>query len=280
MHSATPAAYQRVSQGNYFYGESHWGSPELSLFPGYVAIALGVAGVVVARPSAVVMAYLAGLFLAFDLSLGVNGLVYPYLHQYVTIFQGLRAPARASIFFLMFLGALAARGCIGLLRPLPAKMRVACLTAIGSAMMLEYWLEPLPMWRYPDRPPLYHFLAEQPDGIVAEFPVPHLELLPAHDARYAYMSIFHWKRMVNGYSGYYPPSYLARMHRLRTFPDSGSLDQLRADRVRYVVVHEGSYIHPGRSAEILTQLTLHGLRPMARLHDGWAAATVFELPSR
>ena len=45
--------------------------------------------------------------------------------------------------------------------------------------------------------------------------MPRIELLPAHDARYAYMSIFHWKRLVNGYSGYYPPSYLARMHAAR-----------------------------------------------------------------
>jgi hypothetical protein len=93
------------------------------------------------------------------------------------------------------------------------------------------------------------------------------------------MSIFHWKRLVNGYSGYYPPSYIARIERLAAFPDTGSLAQLRADGVRYVIVHEGSYIRPGESAGILAALEREGVKPMARLYDGWAAATVFELSS-
>jgi hypothetical protein len=277
MHSATTDAYRRVSYGNYLYGPSHWGPPELSLFPGYVPIVLGLAALLLTRPSALLVSYLAGLLLAFDLSLGLNGLVYPLLQEHVGVFKGLRAPARASIFFLMFLAVLAARGCVAVLRPLPARVRLAAVSVLAAVLMLEYWIEPLRMFRYPDRPPLYDFLARQPDGVVAQFPVPDLNLLPGHDARYAYMSIFHWKPLVNGYSGYYPASYLARMQRLATFPDAGSIAQLRSDRVRYVVVHEGSYIRAAQSADIVVTVLRHGLKPLARLHDGWAAATVFEL---
>ena len=158
-------------------------------------------------------------------------------------------------------------------------MRLAAVSVLGAVLMLEYWIEPVRLVRYPDRPPLYDFLARQPDGVVAQFPVPDLDLLPGHDARYAYMSIFHWKPLVNGYSGYYPPSYFARMPRLANFPDSDSIAQLRSDGVRYVVVHEGSYIRAGQSAAIVTGALLAGLKPVARLHDGWAAATVFELSS-
>jgi hypothetical protein len=53
------------------------------------------------------------------------------------------------------------------------------------------------------------------------------------------MSTFHWYPTVNGYSGNYPPSYLARLERLRRFPDATSLVQLRRDGVRYVIVHVG-----------------------------------------
>jgi hypothetical protein len=279
MHSAKPSNYLLVSKGNFLYGPANAWSEELALFPGFVPLVLAGVALVLIRPSTVMFSYAIGLLLAFDLSLGLNGVVYPLLHEFVGVFKGLRAPARASIFFLMFLAALAARGGAVLLRPLPVLARMGAVMAIGAAVLLEYWVVPLRLWPYPDRPPLYSFLARQPDGIVAEFPVPRIELLPAHEARYAYMSIFHWKRLVNGYSGYYPPSYIARMTRLATFPDAGSLAQLRADGVRYVIVHEGSYIHPGESAHIVTALAREGLKPMARLYDGWAAATLFELSS-
>ena len=153
--------------GNYLYGPSHWGSPELSLFPGYVPIVLGLAALLLTRPSALLVSYVAGLLLAFDLSLGLNGLVYPLLQEHVGVFKGLRAPARASIFFLMFLAALAARGCVAVLRPLPARVRMAAVAILAAILMLEYWIEPLRLVRYPDRPPFYDFLARQPDGVVA-----------------------------------------------------------------------------------------------------------------
>ena len=55
------------------------------------------------------------------------------------------------------------------------------------------------------------------------------------------MSTFHWFPLVNGYSGVYPPSYLARLERLRGFPDERSLAQLRLDQVRYVMLHVRGY---------------------------------------
>ena len=133
MHSATMQAYRRVSDGNYLYGPSHWGSPELSLFPGYVPIVLGLAALALTRPSALLVSYVAGLLLAFDLSFGLNGLVYPLLQQHVGVFKGLRAPARASIFFLMFLAALAARGCVAALRPVPARLRMAAVAILSAS---------------------------------------------------------------------------------------------------------------------------------------------------
>jgi hypothetical protein len=130
------------------------------------------------------------------------------------------------------------------------------------------------LWPYPDRPPLYEFLAHQPDGVVAEFPI-----FLAHDARYAYMSMFHWKPLVNGYSGYLPPSYVERIRRLFRMPDPDGLAQLRADGVRYVIIHEGSYKVPTEAGNIMAMLEREGARPIARLNDGYNLATVFELTS-
>ena len=71
--------------------------------------------------------------------------------------------------------------------------------------------------------------------------MPRANSLPGWDPQYAYFSTFHWFPLVNGYSGVYPPSYLARLNRMPGFPDETSCRQLRRDRVRYVVVHAAGY---------------------------------------
>ena len=58
------------------------------------------------------------------------------------------------------------------------------------------------------------------------------------------MSTFHWFPLVNGYSGVYPRSYVARLDRLLDFPDARALAQLRRDNVVYVVLHGSSYPEP------------------------------------
>ena len=77
----------------------------------FVPPILALIGLVAVRPRRTALIYALGMFLALDLSLGTNGIIYPWLYKYGGVFGGLRAPARASIFFLLCLGVLAARGC-------------------------------------------------------------------------------------------------------------------------------------------------------------------------
>lgn len=80
------------------------------------------------------------------------------------------------------------------------------------------------MIAYPNEPPpLYDFLRHQPDGIVAHFPMPRGFRLPGVEPQYLFGSTFHWKPLVNGYSGYYPPSYLRRLRAVENFPDARSI---------------------------------------------------------
>ena len=74
--------------------------------------------------------------------------------------------------------------------------------------------------------------------------MPAADRLPGREAEYAYMSTFHWFPLVNGYSGTYPPSYLARLERMHGFPDETSIRQLRRDNVAYVIVHGSAYPEP------------------------------------
>ena len=107
--------------------------------------------------------------------------------------------------------------------------------------------------------------------------MPLPDSLPGHEARYAYMSTFHWMPLLNGYSGYYPPSYLALIGNLRHFPDEHAVTLLRGRGTRYVVVHTSLY-PPDRSAEILTQvLSSPQLAQLGSFHDGVGAAVVFGL---
>jgi hypothetical protein len=114
--------------------------------------------------------------------------------------------------------------------------------ALAIGLLVEYHA-PYQLSPYSNvAPPLYRYLARQPRGVVAEFPVPRADALPGYDPDYAYMSTFHWFPIVNGYSGMYPRSYLARLARLANFPDQTSLAQLRADDVRYVILHSRGYL--------------------------------------
>src|SRR4029078_8110253 len=79
-YSATPSDYLRAHARSALYGTRMLSGrvPERALFPGAVPIALAVAGLTPPL-GAVRLAYVAGLLVAFDGSLGFNGFSYPYL---------------------------------------------------------------------------------------------------------------------------------------------------------------------------------------------------------
>ena len=278
-YSATPSSYLRVPEANRLYGRWRPGSTEVSLYPGLLPVLLAVCGVALVRPNRVAVAYAAGLLLAFDLSLGLNGLIYPFLQQHVGAFKGLRAPSRASIFVLLALGVLAARAWTAFVTSRPARRAAAATTAAVVLILAEYWSVPLRLIAYPNRAPLYEYLATLPRGPVVEFPVPRLNSLPGHDGRYLYMSTFHWHPLVNGYSGYYPQTYIRRMARLGSFPSATAMAQLKFDKVRYVIVHDGWYHQESDGIHAIEAFVRLGARPLVRMNDGWWPATLLELPA-
>jgi len=72
----------------------------------------------------------------------------------------------------------------------------------------------------------------------------------------------------------YPPSYLARLERLRGFPDDTSLRQLRSDAVRYVIVHDSRYPE-AQLAQIRMRLAAAGMAGLGSFPDGNGVATLF-----
>ncbi len=276
-YSAVPSSYFRVPEANRLLGRWRAGSTELNLYPGIVPLALGLIALVAMRPTRITLAYAAGLVLAVDFSLGINGLLYPYLQYHVGFFKGLRAPSRASILFLLCLAVLAARAAAAIFTRIPASKRTLCATTIAALILVEYWSAPMRLIPYPRRALLYEFLARLPDGNVLELPVPRLDSLPFHDASYLYTSTFHWKTLVNGYSGYYPPTYIRRLVHLSTFPSPEALEQLRDDNVRYVIVHELRYRDQAEPGHLIDTLVRLGATPLGRMSDGWDLATLLDI---
>jgi hypothetical protein len=276
-YSAVPSSYFRVPEANRLLGKWRAGSTELNLYPGIVPLALGLIALVAMRPTRITLAYAAGLALAVDFSLGINGLLYPYLQYYVGFFKGLRAPSRASILFLLCLAVLAARGTTAILARVPASRRALCAGALVAVILVEYWSAPMHLIPYPRRAQLYDFLAQLPDGNVLELPVPRLDALPFHDTRYLYTSTFHWKMLVNGYSGYYPPTYIRRIVHLSTFPSAEALEQIHDDNVRYIIVHEERYPDPAEGVRTVEELVRLGGKPLGRMDDGWSQATLIDV---
>jgi hypothetical protein len=89
--------------------------------------------------------------------------------------------------------------------------------------------------------PAYRMLATLPAGPVIELPFYYLEsMFPLH-TRYMLASTTHWMPLVNGYSDYIPPDFVANVMTLAPFPTPPAMQLLAPNRVRYAVFHMYGY---------------------------------------
>jgi hypothetical protein len=89
------------------------------------------------------------------------------------------------------------------------------------------------------------WLAERSDRepiVVLPIPDPADDVEAArHHSRYMLDSLVHLRPLVNGYSGFTPPSHDRLFRILSTFPDNIGLTELEKLGVRYAVFHRGGY---------------------------------------
>jgi hypothetical protein len=275
--SARPSSYLVATPDNVVWGRAFAsrGRLERRLFPGMLVVVMAIVGLLLRPPPKVALVYLVALVAAFDMSLGLSGYSYRLLHEHVPIYQGLRALARLGIFVVFFLAALAAYGYVAMAELLPARARPVLAVALGGLLLLEYRVRPLELVPYPNTPPpLYEWLSSQPRGVVAELPMRSVGL-QGSDAAYSYLSTFHWQPIVNGYSGFYPSSYLSRLDDVSEFPDEQSIHRLRSDGVRYLVVHLIEIDRDRREAVVNGLRNDFGLAELTRRSDGRGEAVVF-----
>jgi hypothetical protein len=83
--------------------------------------------------------------------------------------------------------------------------------------------------------------------------------------------------MMNGYSGYYPPSYLDNVLRLQRFPDGLSTRTLQRAGVRYVIVHTDGYDFIKRGPLLDALARNHAFVLLGVFPDGRGTAVVYRL---
>jgi hypothetical protein len=153
----------------------------------------------------------AGLFAAIGLAgllVAVGGYTpyYTFLFQsFGFVFRAIRVPARGMVLFHLALGVLAAWGLTLLLRRFRSRAeRTGFVAAALALIAIEYRAAPI---EFPaverDPAPVYRWLGAVPvPGAVLEWPIGF-----DWDAEHVFRSTAHWRKLVNGYSGFAPPHY-------------------------------------------------------------------------
>jgi hypothetical protein len=155
--------------------------------------------------------------------------------RYVPGFRNIRYPERFSIFLILALAPMVAAG-LARLRPL---VRPAGLALLAAGVFLEHLSAPLDLSPLPTGsgiPEVYRWLAREPDvRVVAEVPASRAKM-ERLDALPMYLSTAHWKRTVQGFTGYFPPTYNFIKWRLHHFPSRESVTFLQRFGVDTVIV--------------------------------------------
>jgi hypothetical protein len=200
-------------------------------------------------------------------------------------FRALRVPARMAVLVNMFAAVLAGLGCAHAMSRMPSNLvRNAILTLLVGGTVLESLNRPLSLRDTElHGPAVYEWLRGLPPEPIVEYPAGGLEgRIGPQDATYMYYSTVHWRPLLNGYSGFEPPSHVELLERLRDFPEPGSLDYLRGRGARYLLVHERFYLRGGFDADSAALDHAVGVTRLAAFTDRSLGRTyVYDLrPSR
>ena len=168
---------------------------ERELFPGLSTLTLAAAGLVPPLTGAGAATIVAGA-MAFDWSLGFNGLTYDELYKRSVVHRGMRVPARFSVVVGAALALLAAFGARRVLRLGGSPLAQSAICAVLAVLVLfDLRFDPRLQPYYGSIPSVYARVT--PDMVLAEFP-------RQHDTDYMYFATRHQARLLGGYSGFVP----------------------------------------------------------------------------
>jgi hypothetical protein len=217
-----------------------WKDRREALFPGLVCLFL--AGLSAAKPPEREPAWRArrlGLLLCVIgilISLGTNTPVYGVLYRLAgPLLHAIRVPARGIVLFHLGFAILAALGLSALLGRFRRAGRIGVAAVLLTAAAVEYAAFPLVVFGTDPRPaPVYRWLARTPAAQAAI----ELPFGLDYDIEYVFRSVSHFRPIVNGYSGFFPPDYdeLNALFGQRPIPPS-VWERIEKSGARLVVYH-------------------------------------------
>jgi hypothetical protein len=255
FYSAQPQDYMAAHTRNALLGSlrTKWGGQERELFEGIAVPAIALIGLWPPL-SAARIGYALAFLVAFESSLGVNGVLYPLLFKFVLPFRGLRVPARMGMLVGLALAVLAGYGTARIARRCRSRgMAAVAVTVLLLLVFVEYRSTLVLTRIWPERPQVYTSLPAGRTNVVLNFPLIAPDI--AYEPVYMYFSTFDWHKVVNGYSGFSSPSYLRMLERLKTFPNDAGFQELRRHDVEFVVVH-GAFYSPEAYRNLVSQMDL------------------------
>ncbi len=267
---------------------------ERGMFPGALALLLAMVGVWVGRRRAweqflALLVLTSGVFaLGPQLrlvpgakSVLIGYLPYALLYWHLPGWDSMRVPARFGALFLLGIAGLAATGLtavshrLATIRLSPARL-TRVLPIFGSAVILlgtggEYLNHPLPLTPLESGaaiPPVYHWLATQPDARILELPL----FFPDHAreqriaAREQYFSLVHHHPLVNGNATVLPKGYQALVKDLSLLPSPRAVGLLQGLGITHIVVHYDQFTESENDRNLTDRLRAE--------QDGFAFAPV------
>lgn len=178
---------------------------------------------------------------------------YAFFYDHVPGFDGVRVPARFAMVAALMLAVLGGFGAAVLAR---RRVGTAILTVLSVAFLAEALAMPFMVnvvsptrgfntpeprvYRSARAPNVYKvFAREAPDAVLAELPLGETDF----DLRAVFYSTVHWRRLLNGYSGFFPPHYGRLALALSDVPrfTDAAMDALRRYGTTHVLIHEGAY---------------------------------------
>lgn len=211
-----------------------------SLFPGAAAIvlaALAFTGREAARDPRVRMTVAFGI-VGVILSFGPVVPGYAFLYTIFVPLQAVRAAARFGYIGIVAVAILAGFGLSVLRRRLAEKRRLqlGATVVIVGLVFLEAAVAPILYEPFSSIPAIYASDDLKTADAVAELPFPPVDVV-SRNASYMLSSTANFRPLVNGYSGFIPPSYFAHHVQLANFPGDEAIEALRALGVSHVIVH-------------------------------------------
>jgi hypothetical protein len=210
--------------------------PERWLFPGFGGVLLALIGLIgpVGREKEirrlVLVTGLLWIAIGFLFSLGLNAPFHSFLFEHVSLFNGIRTPARWAMIAYTGMALLAGVGAVKLCRWRAAGPLMAAL------LLFELRAAPL-QWHFleTDLPPVYSWLATDKNrGPILELPIRR------GGTEYSYLlhATIHHRKLVNGITGGILPIHEEIVRAFEQRPvDLAIIDRLAQIGVTTVVVH-------------------------------------------